>query len=335
MPKPYDFVGDLGTMNKRMRQRQMINCCVFLIGGSLATMAIANSSNQLNSPNRVEAQADQDEQIKPIWKTVYDQRIKTNQRVSRDLRKAIHQSSLQEMGEQVLQSATELPTSSYVRKRLRAAGEALVQLKSGNARQKIKLDSIKLHLERIIDDLSFVPLIEADLPAEFAAPTTVGEIEIKSYPIYRIAKTSMEAKPWSTKRSPGFRRLFEHFKDHSIQMTAPVEMTFKSGRVSLQPVSMAFLYPSRTVGKINDKQSVSVIDRPPTKVISMGLMGPIDQQRLDRAIEILRDRSLDYAAKFRLSDEVLILAYNDPSVAASQQFFEIQIPILDEAAKVR
>ena len=63
--------------------------------------------------------------------------------------------------------------------------------------------------------------VVAALPEGFPDPTPAGEIQIKRYPAYRLARSKMSGAD-----SVAFWTLFLHIKKNEIAMTAPVEMTY-------------------------------------------------------------------------------------------------------------
>ena len=71
-------------------------------------------------------------------------------------------------------------------------------------------------LKIALTDLEFEPLIEADLPEGFPAPTPVREVELKTYPVYRIARADMK----DGSDNGAFWQLFQHIKKNDIPMTA-------------------------------------------------------------------------------------------------------------------
>ena len=66
----------------------------------------------------------------------------------------------------------------------------------------------------------------AKLPAGFPAPGPVGEIIIKEYPAYRIARIRRGEGGVAGSPNVMFRRPFNYIKRNDIRMTAPVEMGY-------------------------------------------------------------------------------------------------------------
>jgi hypothetical protein len=119
--------------------------------------------------------------------------------------------------------------------------------------------------ERVISDLRFRPTLEADVPKDFPSPAPVGEVVLKEYPTYRMART-----PMAKNTGQPFWRLFQHIKSNDIAMTAPVQMDFDSER---RVSSMAFLYSDQLLGKPGMQGEVEVIDVAAMTAISIGARG--------------------------------------------------------------
>ena len=69
--------------------------------------------------------------------------------------------------------------------------------------------------DRLVADLNFTPLREAELPEGFPEHGPVGQVIEKQYPSYRMAMSTGRA---------AFGKLFRHIQRRGIPMTAPVEM---------------------------------------------------------------------------------------------------------------
>jgi hypothetical protein len=168
--------------------------------------------------------------------------------------------------------------------------------------------------------LAFEPLKEADVPEGFPSFTTVGEVEVKQYPAYRMARTQSGAA--------AFWSLFSHIKKNGIPMTAPVQMDYRSdssGRA--EQAQMAFLYESTQQGSLGRDGRVAVMDVMPVTAVSTGVRGRRTRQqledarnRLERWLEANKDR-------YEASGSMRIMGYNSPFVPAERQYFEVQIPI--------
>ena len=83
----------------------------------------------------------------------------------------------------------------------------------------VRLKVLRDRIEQISETLAFAPTMEAEMPRGFPPSTPIGELEVKQYPAYRIAKTDTES-------SPAFWTLVNHIKQNKIAMTALVEMGY-------------------------------------------------------------------------------------------------------------
>jgi hypothetical protein len=171
--------------------------------------------------------------------------------------------------------------------------------------------------------LSFKPLIEAPLPEGFPEPTPVGEIQIKKYPAYRLARTQVAGA-----ESGAFWTLFTHIKKQDIAMTAPVEMTYgEAGKNKLQAEKMAFLYRSTKQGKAGTDEKVEVIDVPATMALSLGMRGDLTQARLAEAKAHLDIWLKEHAKEYEANGQLRVMGYNSPFVAANKRFTEVEVPV--------
>ena len=73
-------------------------------------------------------------------------------------------------------------------------------------------------------DDEFQPIVEAPMPAGFPEYTPVGQIEVKPYPTYRMAKADGGSSFWT---------LFSHIKKNKIAMTAPVKQEVSSEKIAM------------------------------------------------------------------------------------------------------
>lgn len=167
--------------------------------------------------------------------------------------------------------------------------------------------------------LTFQPLMEAELPRGFPNPGPLGEIRVKEYPAYRMAK--------SKSGGTAFWTLFRHIKRHEIAMTAPVEMTYGDAE-STRPAeqSMAFLYGEPEMGQAGVDGNVEVVDSQPVTVVSIGLNG----QRGDSVIEQARDQLMKWIAgqsEYEVAGSLRVLGYNSPFVPRDRQYWEVQVPV--------
>lgn len=186
---------------------------------------------------------------------------------------------------------------------------------------------LRRELARLAADLAFVPLLEAPLPVGFPAPTAPGEVELKRYPIYRMARTDMG---W-TRRNGAFWTLFRHISSRDIAMTAPVEMTYDSDGRALREQSMAFLYANTELGSAGAQGDVEVLDVPAMQVVSLGWRGRPSRGDVATArAELVR--WIDAQDDLEVAGELRLLAYNGPSVPDARACSEVQIPVRTRAA---
>jgi NADH dehydrogenase [ubiquinone] 1 alpha subcomplex assembly factor 1 len=178
---------------------------------------------------------------------------------------------------------------------------------------------LELDLEQALSDLIFEPLIESELPEGFPMPTALREIELKSYPVYRLARADMEV----VGENGAFWKLFNHITKHDFAMTSPVEMTYDDAG---DEVDMAFMYGRVQQGSSGLDGEVAVMDIDPMLVASLGCRGRSSQRALDGA----RAQLLAWIEKredIEVSGPMRQFGYNSPMVPRSRRYFEIQIPV--------
>lgn len=185
--------------------------------------------------------------------------------------------------------------------------------------------TVKLLAEALRDaqaTLAFKPFIEAPLPEGFPAPAPVGEIQIKQYPKYRLARTQMAGA-----ENGAFWTLFLHIKKKDIAMTAPVEMTYETGKDKLRTQAMAFLYRSTEQGKAGQDEKVNVIDVPAMTVLSLGMRGDVSKAKLREAKGHLDAWLQRHSDEYEASGPLRVMGYNSPFVAVNRRFTEVEIPV--------
>jgi hypothetical protein len=182
-------------------------------------------------------------------------------------------------------------------------------------------------LESVVDDLTFEPVREAELPEGFPGTTPVGEIEVKSFPRYRMARTPVGSSASGFRTGP-FWTLFTHIKKNDIAMTAPVQMDYAiPAEGDLTEASMAFLYGDRRIGRAGSEGRVDVIDVAPATYVSIGLRGYCTDQRIDTARSRLEDWLEARSGRFRSTGELRTMEYNSPMVRGERRYFEVQIRV--------
>ncbi|MHC4846228.1 MAG: heme-binding protein [Planctomycetota bacterium] len=178
------------------------------------------------------------------------------------------------------------------------------------------LPALEGALRQALTDLEFEPIMEAALPEGFPAPTPVGEVEVKTYPAYRIARADSGG-------DGAFWQLFVHIQKHDIPMTAPVEMTYDaSGR----EVDMAFMYERVAQGRTGPDGPVEVLDVEPMLVASIGCRGWSSDAAVERAKAQLT-AWIEARDDLAVAGAVRQFGYNSPSVSGSRRYFEVQIPV--------
>jgi hypothetical protein len=189
--------------------------------------------------------------------------------------------------------------------------------------RKQAVQLLRTALREAQDTLAFKHVIEAPLPEGFPEPTPVGEIQLRQYPAYRLARTEMAGAGTSA-----FFTLFTHIKKKDIEMTAPVELTYTPEDTdSLQARTMAFLYRSTRQGEIGKDEKVEVVEIPAMMALSFGLRGDVSRARLAAAKAHLDAWLEDHAEEYEASGLLRVMGYNSPFVAADRRFTEVQIPV--------
>lgn len=177
-------------------------------------------------------------------------------------------------------------------------------------------------LTRVVSDLRFEPLREADLPADFPDETPVGEIQVQQYPAYRAARKEIR----DASLQGAFWALFRHIRQGDIAMTAPVETTFEAYETAMTESSMAFLYASMDLGSTGAQGTVEVIDVAAHSAVSLGLRGVENPERIESARRRL-ERWIDERPQWRRSGPLRTMGYNSPMVRGDRRYFEVQIPV--------
>ena len=175
--------------------------------------------------------------------------------------------------------------------------------------------------------LAFEVEREAPLPEGFPEPTPVGEIRVKSYPAYRLART-----PSGLSQNVAFFTLFGHIQSRDIAMTAPVELTYGAGDGGRpKEESMAFLYRRTTQGEAGKAGLVEVADVPAATTVALGLPGEFTPDRIADARGRLEAWLKGHPA-YEPAGPLRVLGYNGPNVPKDRRYFEVEIPVR-EAAK--
>ncbi|MFP4053198.1 MAG: heme-binding protein [Phycisphaerae bacterium] len=165
---------------------------------------------------------------------------------------------------------------------------------------------------------------EAPLPAGWPAPSRPGRIVVKQYPPVRRAV--VRAAPGEDDDDM-FGPLFDHIQRRDVPMTAPVVTTYKAAGHPLQPMSMAFLYPSTTRGQPGVAKAVRVEDVGPVTVVSVGVKGAYTQENLQKAADRLTTWLAGRSDQWQAAGPLRRLAYNSPFNFWWSKYAEVQIPI--------
>ncbi|WP_460185115.1 heme-binding protein [Thermopirellula anaerolimosa] len=224
--------------------------------------------------------------------------------------------ALQRLSDGLTSAADALPETSYIADRLRSLKDRL-QAAGGSP---VVAEAVSAMVRAIVRDLRFAPRAEADLPEGFPAPTPVGEVEVKSYPVYRAAVTD--------NGSAAFWRLFAHIKKNGVEMTAPVEMRY--GDDGRRPVLMAFLYEGPNQGRTGEDGAVTVRDELASLVVSTGVRGSRTDADLEKAKVRIEEWLSKHADRYEQAGPPRMLGYNSPFVPRDLAYWEYQIPVREK-----
>ncbi len=176
--------------------------------------------------------------------------------------------------------------------------------------------------------------ITTALPEGYPAPTPPGAIEIKLYPRARRAEVSGAIWP-DMGMNVAFWPLFNHIKEREIAMTSPVEMDYagvrEDGRLKSDDWTMSFLYREPEMGRIEEDGVVSVVDRSPLLVLSIGQRGNYGVELANNGLKSLREW-LEADGRFEAAGPPRSLYYNGPEQSARDKWSETQLPIRPRAS---
>lgn len=215
--------------------------------------------------------------------------------------------------------------SAMLRAAVQAAHESLPAGSAAHARAArlatadLDRDTLRRETTALLRDLQFTPIMEAELPEGVPGYVALDEIELREYPAYRMARTTMRGST-----APAFWSLFLHIQRREIAMTAPVQMEQPS--TSGDVGSMAFLYGSPELGPLGRDGRVEVVDQPATTVLSIGARGYDTAQRTT-ALRARLDAWLASHPEYEAAGAFRIMGYNSPSVSAERRYFEVQLPV--------
>lgn len=184
------------------------------------------------------------------------------------------------------------------------------------------LATLRIEVADVAELLTFRPRMEAELPVGFPAPQSVGELELREYPHYRMVRTAMRGGSMGA-----FWPLFRHIEKNGIAMTTPVQMDWSNDGSRSRPVQMAFLYGDPGIEPAEVQKGVEVVAMPAMLVLSIGAIGD------DRAdvIEELQTRIAAFvaanASTYAIDGAPRTMGYNSPMVPRDQRYFELQVPL--------
>ena len=174
---------------------------------------------------------------------------------------------------------------------------------------------------------------EAKLPLGFPPPSPTGQVVIKNYPAYRLAR--IRALDAGRQAGPNtmFGPLFNHIKRNDIAMTAPVEMTYPDATPVVsekRAESMAFLYRDPSLGATGPDEAdprVVVEDVPAMTVLSVAVRGGYTEANFTAGLDKLQAWLEANPQRVHVVGPPRYLAYNSPFVPAFMKIGEVQLPV--------
>lgn len=152
-------------------------------------------------------------------------------------------------------------------------------------------ERLERELRTALVDLEFVPLLAAQLPENFPAPTPVRHIELKWVPAHRVAVAAVHA----TDPTRAHQSLLAHLQRSELPLRSPVVTTYALGDGPLRAKAVAFLLPTSGTGSTASGSSgasgeVEVFDAEPRLVLSLGGRGRLTPEHLADARRRLLER---------------------------------------------
>ena len=170
--------------------------------------------------------------------------------------------------------------------------------------------------------------VDTPLPDSYPPPTPPGSIELKHYPSVRRAEYSGRMHP-NLGMNFGFWPLFRHIDRNEIAMTSPVEMDYHQwDERDKAPDSwtMSFLYRNADLGPTGNDGDITITDKTPLTVVSIGMNGPYTMSTVRVGVAAL-ERWLADQNQWQAAGEPRAFFYNDPGVPRARRWIEVQIPI--------
>ncbi|MGB3404044.1 MAG: heme-binding protein [Microcoleaceae cyanobacterium] len=164
------------------------------------------------------------------------------------------------------------------------------------------------------------------LPQNFPEPTSIGEIEIKSYPHYRaVTYTHMGDSSQATRQA--FDPLFQHISQNQIAMTTPVEARYQDSENRYNSHSfVSFLYSSPEIVPTQIQSNVEVTDTEAMTVVSIGIKGGYTWESYQQNLYKLQNW-LQQHPEYKVVGSPRRLFYNSPMTPETLKYSEVQIPI--------
>jgi hypothetical protein len=189
--------------------------------------------------------------------------------------------------------------------------------------------------------LNIPPAIAAPLPDGFPPPSAAWQVEIKFYPACRAA-TVLYTGDLSQATERSFSALFAHISSNDISMTAPVETRYPLSTWEERELGsdedrgealVSFLYESQTVEPQSLLDPVTVEDREPMTVLSIGVRGSYSYTKYKEGIEQLA-QWLRVHPEYQVVGSPRRLFYDSPFVPAPFKRSEVQIPVVKVSSSV-
>jgi hypothetical protein len=179
-------------------------------------------------------------------------------------------------------------------------------------------------MKRIAGDLGFKPTGEAETPVGWPPYTPPGEIELKSYPLYRMAIVDEQSK---LPQGAYFFALFGHISNAGIAMTAPVEMELEGDPSRMNMRSMAFLYRDTNTGPLGVDENVRIVDVQPYLAVVVGMRGDNRRAALDEAKSLIESWLTANADRYEKVGDFIVNGYNSPSMPDAKKYSELQVKV--------
>ncbi|MCB9876221.1 MAG: heme-binding protein [Planctomycetes bacterium] len=188
-------------------------------------------------------------------------------------------------------------------------------------RQAPPRTALRRAAQALLEDLTFRPVAEAELPEGMPGFLALDELELRRYPAYRMVRTD------GRRGSMGaFWPLFRHIQSHDIAMTTPVQVDYQQDGERRRMATMAFLYGSPELGETGVDGNVEVVDVEPMTVLTIGSTGYDSASRLDELQQRI-DAWLAAHPEWERCGDPRSMGYNSPSVSRDRRYFELQQPV--------